>query len=201
MNTHMHTHTHTCTHAHTHTHTLHFQVTIKFCNNTAILGSALLVSRLGPCSWLSLAPPYFNNTFILDWPIWEFGWVVADMVLHKMQKHIYIRKFTDMPSPASRISSRLSLITGYFVWCSFGLSCHILEFTYWSKSSFCWASHMLPSWLSSLNSVLMEFVDLCHRDALPTIHTHACMHTRTHARMHGHTHAHTHTHTILKWIS
>ena len=82
--THNNVHTYVCcdtnynTLWHTHIpHAPNFQVTIKFRNNTAILGSALLVSRLSMCSWFSFAPPYFNNTSILDWPIWDFGWVVV----------------------------------------------------------------------------------------------------------------------------
>lgn len=49
------------------------QVTIRFRENTAVLASSLLVSRLGPCSWFSLAPPYFNDSYILEWPLWDFG--------------------------------------------------------------------------------------------------------------------------------
>ncbi|CAI7990707.1 hypothetical protein GBAR_LOCUS525 [Geodia barretti] len=45
-------------------------VTVRFTDNSATLGSAIYVSRLNTCSWFSRKPPFFNNTFLVDWPIW-----------------------------------------------------------------------------------------------------------------------------------
>ncbi|XP_064396716.1 uncharacterized protein LOC135343670 isoform X3 [Halichondria panicea] len=48
-------------------------VNIDFQDNSAVLASALYLSRIGECSWFSQNPPYFRHTFLRDWPIWNFG--------------------------------------------------------------------------------------------------------------------------------
>ena len=93
-----------------------------------------------------------------------------------------------MPSP-NVYSLRPFLLTGYSIWCSF---------TFWSKSSFCQAFYMLPSWLSSQSChvcictqtvCLWNWWTLAQRWITYVGHTH--MHTHTHT--HAHTHTHTHT--------
>ena len=53
---------------------LNMQVLVSFQSNKAVLGSSLFISRLEACSWVSTsADPAFDNTFIYDWPIWDYG--------------------------------------------------------------------------------------------------------------------------------
>ena len=58
---------------HTHTHTTHFQVSISFRRNQAVLGSSLYMSNVDSCSWFSLTHPFFDDSYIKQWPIWDFG--------------------------------------------------------------------------------------------------------------------------------
>ena len=52
------------------------QVSVSFQRNKAVLGSSLFISRLETCSWVSTtAEPAFNNTYLFDWPIWDYGLV------------------------------------------------------------------------------------------------------------------------------
>ena len=43
----------------------------------AVLGSSLFISHPGTCSWVSSdATLAFNDTFLYDWPIWKFRYVI-----------------------------------------------------------------------------------------------------------------------------
>ena len=33
------------------------------------------MSQLDTCSWVGKKPPFFNATFIVDWPIWEIEYI------------------------------------------------------------------------------------------------------------------------------
>lgn len=47
------------------------QVSVSFQKNKAVVGSSLLIARLGTCSWVS--SDSFNSTYIYDWPVWDYG--------------------------------------------------------------------------------------------------------------------------------
>ncbi len=49
-----------------------YQVNVVFRNNKAVVGSVIFIYRLDTCSWYSAKSPFFNETYIRDWPIWIF---------------------------------------------------------------------------------------------------------------------------------
>ena len=56
-------------------------MSVSFERNMAVLGSSLLISHPGTCSWVSSdAILAFNDTFLYDWPIWKFRYVIHYML-------------------------------------------------------------------------------------------------------------------------
>ena len=48
----------------------------------AVLGSSLFISHPHTCSWVSFdANLAFDDTFLYDWPIWKYGYVIYKLIL------------------------------------------------------------------------------------------------------------------------
>ena len=40
-----------------------------FTNNSVLEASAIFMTTAKQCSWITYAPPYFNDSSILGWPV------------------------------------------------------------------------------------------------------------------------------------